>query len=90
VNELEAALKRSKSQFELYRYDAQHAFMNEARPQALANQPAQAEPLGSKATSLSLSSGRTSTFRPRWRAFRAARSGHLQTFSHSLADSPIL
>jgi carboxymethylenebutenolidase len=33
VNELEAALKRSKSQFELYRYDAQHAFMNEARPQ---------------------------------------------------------
>jgi len=33
VNELEAALKQSKSQFELYRYDAQHAFMNEARPQ---------------------------------------------------------
>jgi len=33
VNELEAALKESKSQFELYRYDAQHAFMNEARPQ---------------------------------------------------------
>jgi carboxymethylenebutenolidase len=33
VNELEAALKRSKSQFELYRYDAQHAFMNEARPE---------------------------------------------------------
>ena len=33
VNELEGALKQSKSQFELYRYDAQHAFMNEARPQ---------------------------------------------------------
>jgi len=32
VNELEAALKQSKSQFEIYRYDAQHAFMNEARP----------------------------------------------------------
>jgi carboxymethylenebutenolidase len=33
ANELEAALKQSRSQFELYRYDAQHAFMNEARPQ---------------------------------------------------------
>ena len=33
VNELEAALKQSKSQFELYRYDAKHAFMNEARPE---------------------------------------------------------
>lgn len=33
VNELEAALKQSKSQFEIYRYDAQHAFMNEARPE---------------------------------------------------------
>jgi carboxymethylenebutenolidase len=33
VNELESALKKSKSQFELFRYDAQHAFMNEARPQ---------------------------------------------------------
>src|SRR3990172_489764 len=33
VNELEAALKQSKSQFELYRYDATHAFMNEARPE---------------------------------------------------------
>jgi carboxymethylenebutenolidase len=32
VNDLEAALKESKSQFEIYRYDAQHAFMNEARP----------------------------------------------------------
>jgi carboxymethylenebutenolidase len=33
VNELETALKESKSQFEIYRYDAQHAFMNEARPE---------------------------------------------------------
>ena len=33
VNDFEAALKQSKSQFEIYRYDAQHAFMNEARPQ---------------------------------------------------------
>ncbi len=33
VNDLEAALKQSKSQFEIFRYDAQHAFMNEARPQ---------------------------------------------------------
>jgi carboxymethylenebutenolidase len=33
VNEVEAALKQSKSQFELYRYNAQHAFMNEARPE---------------------------------------------------------
>jgi carboxymethylenebutenolidase len=33
VNDFEAALKQSKSKFELYRYDAQHAFMNEARPQ---------------------------------------------------------
>ena len=33
VNDLEAALKQSESQFEIYRYDAQHAFMNEARPQ---------------------------------------------------------
>jgi carboxymethylenebutenolidase len=33
VNDLEAALKQSKSKFQLYRYDAQHAFMNEARPQ---------------------------------------------------------
>lgn len=32
VNELEAALKQSKSQFELYHYDAHHAFMNEDRP----------------------------------------------------------
>src|SRR6266849_4219777 len=32
VNDFEAALKQSKSKFEIYRYDAQHAFMNEARP----------------------------------------------------------
>jgi carboxymethylenebutenolidase len=32
VNDLEVALKQSKSEFEIYRYDAQHAFMNEARP----------------------------------------------------------
>jgi carboxymethylenebutenolidase len=31
VNDFEAALKQSKSQFEIYRYHAQHAFMNEAR-----------------------------------------------------------
>ena len=33
VNEVEAALKQSQSQFEFYRYDAHHAFMNEARPE---------------------------------------------------------
>ena len=33
VNELEAALQESKSQFEVFRYNAQHAFMNEARPE---------------------------------------------------------
>jgi carboxymethylenebutenolidase len=33
VNELEAALKQSKSKFEIHRYDAHHAFMNEARPE---------------------------------------------------------
>ena len=33
VNDLEAALRQSQSQFEIYRYAAQHAFMNEARPQ---------------------------------------------------------
>jgi carboxymethylenebutenolidase len=33
VNDFEAALKQSQSQFEIYRYDAQHAFMNEARSQ---------------------------------------------------------
>jgi carboxymethylenebutenolidase len=31
VNDLEAALKQSKSKYELYRYDAQHGFMNESR-----------------------------------------------------------
>lgn len=33
VNDLESTLKQSQSQFEIYRYDAQHAFMNEARPE---------------------------------------------------------
>jgi carboxymethylenebutenolidase len=33
VNELEGALKQSKSQFEIFHYDAQHAFMNDARPE---------------------------------------------------------
>jgi carboxymethylenebutenolidase len=33
VNDFEAALKQSKSKFEIYRYDAYHAFMNEARPE---------------------------------------------------------
>ena len=33
VNGLETALEQSKSQFQLYRYDAHHAFMNEARPE---------------------------------------------------------
>ena len=33
VNELEATLKQSKSEFEIYRYEAQHAFMNEVRPE---------------------------------------------------------
>ncbi|MBZ5525669.1 MAG: dienelactone hydrolase family protein [Acidobacteriia bacterium] len=33
VNELEASLKQSKSKFEIHRYDAHHAFMNEARPE---------------------------------------------------------
>lgn len=32
VTELENMLKQSKSKFEMYRYDAQHAFMNETRP----------------------------------------------------------
>src|SRR5258708_17433105 len=32
ANDFQSALKQSKSQFEIYRYDAQHAFMNEARP----------------------------------------------------------
>lgn len=33
VTELENMLKESKSKFEMYRYDAKHAFMNEMRPQ---------------------------------------------------------
>jgi len=33
VDKLEVALKQSKSHFEIYRYDAQHAFMNELRPE---------------------------------------------------------
>jgi len=33
VSDLEAALKQSRAKFEIYRYDAQHAFMNEARPE---------------------------------------------------------
>lgn len=32
VTELENMLTQSKSKFEMYRYDAQHAFMNETRP----------------------------------------------------------
>jgi carboxymethylenebutenolidase len=33
VNALEATLKGAGKKYELYRYDAQHAFMNEARPE---------------------------------------------------------
>jgi carboxymethylenebutenolidase len=33
VDALEAALKASKSDHDVYRYDAEHAFMNEARPE---------------------------------------------------------
>ena len=33
MNALEASLKQSQSKFELYRYDADHAFMNEQRPE---------------------------------------------------------
>jgi carboxymethylenebutenolidase len=33
VDDLEATFKQSKSKFEIFRYDAQHAFMNESRPQ---------------------------------------------------------
>lgn len=33
VDGLEADLKKSKSRFELYRYPAHHAFMNDARPE---------------------------------------------------------
>ncbi len=41
VDSLEADLKRSKAAFDLYRYDAQHAFMNEARPEVYDAQTAQ-------------------------------------------------
>ncbi len=33
ANDFEAVLTQSQSQFEIYRYNAQHAFMNESRPQ---------------------------------------------------------
>jgi carboxymethylenebutenolidase len=33
IDELEAALKRSRSKYELYRYEAHHGFMNETRPE---------------------------------------------------------
>jgi carboxymethylenebutenolidase len=33
VDQLEAALSRSGARHEIYRYDAQHAFMNETRPE---------------------------------------------------------
>jgi len=33
IDELEASLKQSQSKHEFYRYDAHHAFMNEARPE---------------------------------------------------------
>jgi carboxymethylenebutenolidase len=33
VDSLKADLERSRSRFELHRYDAEHAFMNEARPE---------------------------------------------------------
>jgi carboxymethylenebutenolidase len=33
VNDFTATLSQSKSRFEIYRYDADHAFMNETRPQ---------------------------------------------------------
>ncbi len=33
IDELETILKQSKSKFEMYRYDAHHAFMNESRPE---------------------------------------------------------
>jgi carboxymethylenebutenolidase len=41
VSELEDGLKQSNSKFEFYRYDAQHAFMNEARPEVYDAQSAQ-------------------------------------------------
>jgi carboxymethylenebutenolidase len=42
VDDLEAALQQSKSKFELYRYNAHHAFMNEARPEVYDGQSAKA------------------------------------------------
>jgi len=33
VTELENMLDESESKFEMYRYDAKHAFMNELRPE---------------------------------------------------------
>jgi carboxymethylenebutenolidase len=33
VDQLETILKQSKSKYEIYRYDAHHAFMNEVRPE---------------------------------------------------------
>jgi carboxymethylenebutenolidase len=33
IGELEDGLRKSKSKWELFKYDAQHAFMNEARPE---------------------------------------------------------
>jgi carboxymethylenebutenolidase len=40
VDGLKADLERSKSNFELFRYDAEHAFMNEARPEVYAAESA--------------------------------------------------
>ena len=40
VDGLKADLERSPSRFELHRYDAQHAFMNEARPEVHAAESA--------------------------------------------------
>jgi carboxymethylenebutenolidase len=41
IDDLEADLRKSKSKFELYRYDAEHAFMNEARPEVYEPKSAQ-------------------------------------------------
>jgi carboxymethylenebutenolidase len=54
VDELNADLTRSASRFELHRYDAEHAFMNEARPEVY-------EP-----ESAALAWERTLTFSDRW------------------------
>lgn len=42
MNELEAALKQSKSKYEIYRYDPHPAFMNENRPEVYDAQSAKA------------------------------------------------